>query len=98
TSEASILRDCDSVHNPPLKILGSRGTTSQTKNKIYFLEPLAYPQVIVIQNSSISGPESLRQEQPVALTIAGFDPSAGAGIAADLKVFAAHNLYGVAAI
>ena len=32
------------------------------------------------------------------LTIAGFDPSCGAGIAADLKTFAAHNCYGVAAI
>ena len=35
---------------------------------------------------------------PVVLTIAGFDPSAGAGIAADLKTIAAHNCYGVAAI
>ncbi len=35
---------------------------------------------------------------PVLLTIAGFDPCAGAGIAADLKTFAAHNGYGVAAI
>ncbi|HLW79162.1 MAG TPA: bifunctional hydroxymethylpyrimidine kinase/phosphomethylpyrimidine kinase [Terriglobia bacterium] len=35
---------------------------------------------------------------PVLLTIAGFDPSAGAGIAADLKTFAAHNCYGVAAV
>ena len=32
------------------------------------------------------------------LTIAGFDPSAGAGIAADLKTIAAHNCYGVGAI
>lgn len=32
------------------------------------------------------------------LTVAGFDPSSGAGIAADLKTFAAHNCYGVAAI
>jgi hydroxymethylpyrimidine/phosphomethylpyrimidine kinase len=35
---------------------------------------------------------------PIVLTIAGFDPSAGAGIAADLKTFSAHNCYGVAAI
>lgn len=35
---------------------------------------------------------------PILLTIAGFDPSCGAGIAADLKTFAAHGCYGVAAI
>jgi len=35
---------------------------------------------------------------PVLLTIAGFDPSSGAGITADLKTFAAHNCYGVAAV
>jgi hydroxymethylpyrimidine/phosphomethylpyrimidine kinase len=35
---------------------------------------------------------------PVVLSIAGYDPSAGAGVAADLKTFAAHNCYGVAAI
>lgn len=35
---------------------------------------------------------------PILLTIAGFDPSGGAGIAADLKTFAAHNCYGVAAV
>lgn len=36
--------------------------------------------------------------EPVILTIAGFDPSGGAGVSADLKTFAAHNCYGVAAI
>ena len=35
---------------------------------------------------------------PILLTIAGFDPGCGAGIAADLKTFAAHGCYGVAAI
>jgi hydroxymethylpyrimidine/phosphomethylpyrimidine kinase len=36
--------------------------------------------------------------KPVALTIAGFDPSSGAGITADLKTFSAHRVYGVACI
>ena len=35
---------------------------------------------------------------PIVLTIAGFDPSCGAGVAADLKTFAAQNCYGVAAV
>ena len=35
---------------------------------------------------------------PVVLTIAGFDPSSGAGISADIKTIAAHGCYGVAAI
>lgn len=35
---------------------------------------------------------------PVILAIAGFDPSGGAGIVADLKTFHAHLCYGVAAI
>lgn len=35
---------------------------------------------------------------PVVLTIAGFDPSNGAGITADLQVFAAHGLFGTSCI
>src|SRR5229473_7472742 len=35
---------------------------------------------------------------PVLLTIAGFDPSCGAGVGADLKTFAAHGCYGMGAI
>src|ERR1700751_2532442 len=35
---------------------------------------------------------------PVCLTVAGFDPSSGAGVSADLKTFAAYGIYGVAAI
>ncbi|HEX6805465.1 MAG TPA: bifunctional hydroxymethylpyrimidine kinase/phosphomethylpyrimidine kinase [Terriglobales bacterium] len=38
------------------------------------------------------------QTPPVVLTIAGFDPSSGAGISADIKTIAAHGCYGVAAI
>jgi hydroxymethylpyrimidine/phosphomethylpyrimidine kinase len=34
----------------------------------------------------------------VVLTIAGFDPSSGAGITADIKTIAAHGCYGVACI
>lgn len=37
-------------------------------------------------------------QPPVVLTIAGFDPTAGAGLSADLKTFAAHGCYGVAAL
>jgi hydroxymethylpyrimidine/phosphomethylpyrimidine kinase len=40
----------------------------------------------------------LNASWPVVLSIAGFDPSSGAGIAADLKTFGAHGCYGVAAI
>src|SRR5271170_1857623 len=35
---------------------------------------------------------------PVVLTIAGFDPSSGAGITADIKTIAAHECYGIACI
>jgi len=35
---------------------------------------------------------------PILLTVSGFDPSCGAGTVADLKTFAAHGCYGVAAI
>lgn len=35
---------------------------------------------------------------PVVLTIAGFDPSSGAGITADIKTIAAHGCYGVSCL
>lgn len=35
---------------------------------------------------------------PVVLTIAGFDPSSGAGVTANVKTIAAHGCYGVACI
>src|SRR5919204_4704764 len=41
----------------------------------------------------------MSEESPKAvLTIAGFDPSSGAGITADLKTISAHRLYGIACI
>ena len=39
-----------------------------------------------------------RQTPPVVLTIAGFDPSSGAGITADIKTIAAHGCYGISCI
>jgi hydroxymethylpyrimidine/phosphomethylpyrimidine kinase len=35
---------------------------------------------------------------PVVLTIAGFDPSSGAGVTADIKTIAAHECFGIACI
>jgi hydroxymethylpyrimidine/phosphomethylpyrimidine kinase len=40
----------------------------------------------------------MAQTPPVVVTIAGFDPSSGAGITADIKTIAAHGYYGVACI
>lgn len=49
--------------------------------------------------SSIPGaPTADASRRPVLLSIAGFDPSGGAGILADLKTFAAHRVYGMACI
>lgn len=38
----------------------------------------------------------MAEKPPVVLTIAGFDPSSGAGVTADIKTIAAHGCYGVA--
>jgi hydroxymethylpyrimidine/phosphomethylpyrimidine kinase len=42
--------------------------------------------------------KTMPEKPPVVLTIAGFDPSSGAGITADVKTIAAHGCYGVACI
>lgn len=41
---------------------------------------------------------SMAETPPIVLTIAGFDPSSGAGVTADIKTIAAHGCYGVACI
>jgi len=40
----------------------------------------------------------MAETPPVVLTIAGFDPSSGAGVTADIKTIAAHGCYGVSCI
>jgi len=40
----------------------------------------------------------MTEKPPVVLTIAGFDPSSGAGVTADIKTIAAHGCYGVSCI
>ena len=40
----------------------------------------------------------MAEKPKVVLTIAGFDPSSGAGVTADIKTIAAHGCYGVACI
>lgn len=40
----------------------------------------------------------MAEKPPVVLTIAGFDPSSGAGITADIKTIAAHGCYGISCI
>jgi hydroxymethylpyrimidine/phosphomethylpyrimidine kinase len=43
-------------------------------------------------------PSSKKRKPPIVLTIAGYDPSSGAGITADIKTIAAHGCYGVSCI
>jgi hydroxymethylpyrimidine/phosphomethylpyrimidine kinase len=49
-------------------------------------------------NAGNKASENVAKTPPVCLTIAGFDPSSGAGVTADLKTLAAYGIYGVAAI
>ena len=39
-----------------------------------------------------------KKAQPIVLSIAGYDPSSGAGITADIKTMAAHRCYGLTCI
>jgi len=39
-----------------------------------------------------------KRKLPVVLTIAGYDPSSGAGVTADIKTIAAHGCYGVSCV
>lgn len=76
----------------------------------FFRRPATGPQ-IRIQKSELSISRRLTADRrlcysspvttttpPIVLTIAGFDPSSGAGVTADIKTIAAHGCYGVACI
>jgi hydroxymethylpyrimidine/phosphomethylpyrimidine kinase len=52
----------------------------------------------ICSRSSFDYIASMAHLPPVVLTIAGFDPSSGAGVTADVKTIAAHGCYGVACI
>jgi hydroxymethylpyrimidine kinase/phosphomethylpyrimidine kinase len=49
-------------------------------------------------NHSSLSTNDVAHKIPTALTIAGSDPTSGAGIQADLKTFTAHNVYGLSVI
>jgi hydroxymethylpyrimidine/phosphomethylpyrimidine kinase len=51
-----------------------------------------------VVSSFVPERKSMPDKPPVVLTIAGFDPSSGAGVTADIKTIAAHGCYGVACI
>jgi len=52
----------------------------------------------VSSKTKASGGRQTESRVPVALTIAGSDSSAGAGVQADLKTFSAFGVYGVSAV
>jgi hydroxymethylpyrimidine/phosphomethylpyrimidine kinase len=54
-----------------------------------------HPQLHVV---GIEYSANMPETPKVVLTIAGFDPSSGAGLTADIKTIAAHGCYGVAAM
>lgn len=57
-----------------------------------------YQHVVGQSVSSTNRLAPIQAVRPIILSIAGFDPSGGAGILADLKTFAAMGVYGMACI
>jgi len=49
-------------------------------------------------DNSVAPKPYMPKTPPIVLTIAGHDPSSGAGITADIKTIAAHSCYGVSCI
>ena len=52
----------------------------------------------MIRHTLLDDLKFMPSSPPIVLTIAGFDPSSGAGVTADIKTIAAHGCYGVACI
>lgn len=48
--------------------------------------------------SGVTAETVVSQPPPVVLSIAGFDPSSGAGVTADLQTFTAHGIFGTCAV
>jgi hydroxymethylpyrimidine/phosphomethylpyrimidine kinase len=60
-----------------------------------------HPILLISQKVEKKPRNALGQQESImktVLTIAGFDPSSGAGVTADLMVFAAHGLFGTSAM
>lgn len=53
-------------------------------------------QFTMLETSNCMAPRKIKP--PVVLSIAGYDPSSGAGVTADIKTIAAHGCYGVTCI
>src|ERR1019366_6073137 len=67
-----------------LKLVGCRPNAPHLRKSDFFSKRVRFPTF------------SSRRPMQTVLTIAGFDPSSGAGVTADLMVFAAHGLFGTA--
>src|ERR1700678_507584 len=60
-----------------------------------FYFPIIWPITLI---RALRVRNTMTDAQAVVLTIAGFAPSSGAGVTADIKTIAAHGCYGVACV
>jgi len=75
-----------------------RQWVTSAKNFVNTLSaPVSAPVAVAAPEIRSSGDQP-RPRPPIALTIAGYDPSSGAGVTADLQTFAAHGLFGTSTV